>query len=165
MATTYEPIATTTLGSGSSSVLVMSSIPATYTDLVLISNFETNTGGVCSLFLTFNSDTGSNYSYTRIFGDGSSAQSTNSTTSSYFPGIGIIDASARNANIAQIMNYANTTTHKTTLTRTNSSGTYLGAYVMKWASTSAITSITMSISNGSSFSTGSTFTLYGIKAA
>ena len=62
MASTYEPIATTTLGSAASSI-TFSSIPATYTDLrlVLVHTPSASTGNAQ---MQFNSDTATNYSYT-----------------------------------------------------------------------------------------------------
>jgi hypothetical protein len=161
---TYTPIATTTLGSAAASY-TFSSIPSTYTDLVLISNFQSNTGSVTTYQMYFNGGSSGAYSYTRMYGDGSSASSSNSSTSGNIQGIGIIDPSAWNTNIANVMNYANSTTNKTVLSRTNSSGTYLGAYVMKWNQNTAITSVTVNILNASTFSIGSTFTLYGIASA
>ena len=161
---TYTPIATTTLGSAQTSY-TFNAIPGTYTDLVLISNFQTNAGSVTTFQMNFNGGSSGAYSYTRIYGDGSAATSSNATTSTNIQGVGIIDPSAWNINIANVMNYANSTTNKTVLSRTNSSVTYLGAYVMKWNQNTAITSITVNILSGASFSTGSTFTLYGIAAA
>ncbi len=62
MPATYEPLATTTLGSAASSV-TFSSISGSYTDLVVVFS-GTAGGGNSNLILTFNSDTGSNYSWT-----------------------------------------------------------------------------------------------------
>ena len=75
---TYIPIATTTLSSTASSV-TLSSIPATYTDIVIVCNGQTSTG-TFDTKLQVNSDTGSNYSSTRLEGSGSAASS-NRTTS------------------------------------------------------------------------------------
>jgi len=72
MPSTYTPIATTTLGSAASSV-TFSSISGAYTDLVLV-----GAGTLASnlyLNVKFNNDTGSNYSRTELYGDGSSAAS------------------------------------------------------------------------------------------
>ena len=64
----------------------------------------------------------------------------------------------------QIMNYSNTTTYKTALSRSNNANTGTDAIVGLWRSTAAINSIVVLIS-GNQFATGSTFTLYGIKSA
>jgi hypothetical protein len=63
------------------------------------------------------------------------------------------------------MNYANTTTYKTVLTRANAAASGVDASVGLWGSTAAITSITFDLPLVRTISTGSTFTLYGIKAA
>ena len=62
MPNTYEPIATNTLGSAASSV-TFSSIPSTYTDLIVVMNYANSTG-LADVFFRFNGDTGSNYSDT-----------------------------------------------------------------------------------------------------
>jgi len=157
MPITYEPIATTTLGTSASSV-TFSTIPGTYTDLVLVVNgTSTATNGN---EMQFNGDTGNNYSFTLLYGDGSSA------TSSRNSNISFAYAGRTNTNqsvsITQIMNYANTTTYKTVLTRANSNGDIVMANVSTWRSTSAITSLVYA---GATFNSGTVFTLYGIKAA
>jgi hypothetical protein len=70
-------------------------------------------------------------------------------------------------NIMQIMNYSNATTNKTVIARQNTGGSASGAaaHVGLWRNTAAITAITIICYNGINFVSGSTFTLYGIKAA
>ena len=70
---TYTPIATTT-ASGSASSVTFSSIPSTYTDLVIVADIL-GAASTADAVLRFNSDTTSNYSETVIRGDGSSAAS------------------------------------------------------------------------------------------
>jgi hypothetical protein len=65
--------------------------------------------------------------------------------------------------IIDIMDYSNTTTNKTNLTRSNNVGNGLAAVVGMWRNTNAITSIRFFPDSGN-FSTGSTFRLYGIQA-
>ena len=160
MPSTYEPIATTTLGSASSSV-TFSSISGAYTDLVLIVNSARTTGND-SVSLEFNGDTGTNYSRTILYGTGSAAASYREANSSIIE-IGIQDAS-NSTNIFNIMNYSNTTTYKTVLARANATTVRVQAGVGLWRSTSAITSIKLA-TGGSTFISGSTFTLYGVKSA
>ncbi len=62
MAYTYELISTYTVPSATSSV-TMSSIPATYTDLVIVGNYTVATGGGVGFSCRFNSDSGSNYEF------------------------------------------------------------------------------------------------------
>jgi len=166
MPITYEPIATNTLGSAAATV-TFSSIPATYTDLVLvISARMSGGGGASAIQAQFNSDTGSNYSFTLINGDGSSATSaSNSNQTQAAIGLATDTAGELSTNIVQIMNYSNSTTYKTVLARAGIAGDRVRAIVSLWRSTSAITSILI-INNGAvNFVAGSTFTLYGIKAA
>jgi hypothetical protein len=67
---------------------------------------------------------------------------------------------------SNIQNYANTTTYKTALNRSNAASQGVEALVTLWRSTAAINSITISTDNGGSIiDTGSTFSLYGIKSA
>ena len=167
MAATYEPIATQTLGSSVSSV-TFSSIPQTYTDLVIVqSAFVANQ---MDTRLQFNGDTGSNYSWTVLFGSGSAAGSyreSNKTAipTGYYSQIDISPATS--TFIIQIMNYSNATTNKTVLTRGNNaaSGRGVDAIVGLWRSTAAITSVALNVDASHQYTSGSTFTLYGIKAA
>ena len=157
MATTYEPIATTTLGSAAASY-TFSSIPSAWTDLVII--VAGTDSALAAIGLQFNSDTGSNYSRTTLSGDGSAASSDRQTslTSSNIGLIGTVQSNT----IFSIMNYSNSTTYKTALARANVSDSLVRAAVGLWRNTAAITSIKL-LSN--SFQTGTTLTLYGIKAA
>lgn len=165
---TYEPISTTTLGSAQSS-LTLSSISGSYTDLVIVINAGCSSNGDV-MYMQFNGDTSTNYSNLMIFGGGSSVASyktSNDTFISLSQGAGLGTGVTWNC-ISNLMNYTNTSKHKTVLTRDNiaSGGLYLGteARVSLWRSTSAITSIRFYCSAGNIVA-GSTFTLYGIAAA
>lgn len=157
---TYEPIATQTLGSAAASV-TFSSIPTTYTDLVLVLCGTSTVDD--TIMMQFNSDTGNNYSWTQIGADPGSGvfSSRASNVASVRIGYG---NTAQGNHIAQIMDYSNTTTNKTTLSRSNKGASDVRAIVGLWRNTAAITSITV-IQTGGSFSTGFVFSLYGIKAA
>jgi hypothetical protein len=163
---TYTPIATTTLGSAATSY-TFSSIPSTYTDLVLVGNTIVASGTGYEFSVQFNGDTASNYSNTYLLGSGSSAISGRGANAS------IVDAGYLNANsgnpntrILNIMNYSNTTTYKTVISRASGeNGQQAAAYVNLWRSTSAINSIKIYSASGLTYAIGSTFTLYGIAAA
>lgn len=159
MAKTYEKIATTTLGSNASSV-TLSSIPATYTDLILVANY-TVTNPDQFLNIQFNSDSGTNYSNTNLFGDGSSATS-NRTSNATAVRAAFYGSSRSNA-ILNVMNYSNTTTYKTVISRDNTN-TFVVTRANLWRSTSAVNSIYI-FPGFFDIASGSTFTLYGIKAA
>ena len=171
MASTYTPIATTTLGTTATSV-TFSTITGTYTDLILITSAPTVGGGNNSRGYRFelNSDTSTNYSQTWL--SNSTTTPTSTRESSQTRGrIGGISESASDVTtvITSFLNYSNTTTYKTVLSRSsnlNTNGdTNVFAGVSLWRSTSAITAIKLTMSDNSNFVAGSTFTLYGVKSA
>jgi hypothetical protein len=159
MPSTYTPIATQTLGSAAATV-TFSSISGSYTDLVLVQN-STGVSGAGASYLRFNGDTGANYSRTRLLGNGTAASSYRES------GATSIASDAPNSSISttlwNIMNYSNATTNKTILYRDNSTS-YVVAQVGLWRNTAAVTSLSITADAGT-YATGSTFTLYGIKAA
>ena len=162
MPATYEPIATTNAGP-TQTTYTFSSIPATYTDLVLIISPVGN--GDAQVNLRFNSDTGTNYSYTVLGGNGTSAVSDRASNATFIGADYYFSITTAGGVIrANIMNYANSTTYKTALMRADNAGKGTTANVGLWRNTAAITSITITTTN-SSFANGSTLTLYGIKAA
>jgi hypothetical protein len=163
MPTTYDKIATTTLGSNTANI-TFSSIPATYTDLrvVCVATGSGNFGA------RLNGDTGSNYSHTDLIGNGSSA-------SSYRPSVQqaymVIDNALNGlGNTPQfytldIFSYAGSTLKTTLVTANedlNGSG-YVSYQVFLWNSTAAINSVT--VLGSSTLNTGTTATLYGILKA
>jgi hypothetical protein len=160
MSSTYEPIATTTLGSAQASV-TFSSISGAYTDLVIVANFA-NSNTVREAYLQFNSDGGNNYSKTQLFGSSSVIASNNQSNFSTFSGFGFIGTTISSV-VCNINNYSNTTTNKTILSRSNDPTGLVMANVGLWRNTAAITTILIGYTNDN-FIAGSTFTLYGIKA-
>ena len=166
MAITYEPIATTTLGSAAASV-TFSSIPQTYTDLVIVTNFTMSVNDLYAHYVQVNGDTGGNYSRTILYGTGTTAASArqSNNTSLYF-GTWNTDMDTTDRAVTTIFfnNYSNTTTYKTAIGRHNVASIEVGAGVGTWRNTAAITSINLAPIS-STYATGSTFTLYGIKSA
>jgi len=161
---TYEPIATTTLGSAAAEIN-LTSIPATYTDLVcvLVGTHET---GSSTIRMQVNGDTGSNYGYRVVYGDGSTAQSSSGSSSSRIntaPNWALANPCMA---VINWFSYAGST-YKTCLihsdTDQNGSGTHYST-VGLWQNTSAITSIRLFPSSGN-FAAGTTATLYGILKA
>jgi len=165
---TYEKIQTTTLTSNQNDI-EFTSIPATYTDLIIVfTGSSTTTGSATNgMRCRLNSDTGSNYSQTSLSGNGSSATSARDSSATFFEGeIGQTSNTSLSINIFQIMNYSNTTTFKTILIRTSIPNNTVQAHAALYRSTSAITSVTLSRDFGTNqLKSGSTATLYGIKAA
>lgn len=161
---TYNCIATTTLSSAAATV-TFSSISGSYTDLVVIISGKWSGSGASSFGMRFNSDSGTNYSITRLYGNSGGAASNRTTSGSATSG-GQLDDTNFCTNIAHIMNYSNATTYKSVLWRGNISATQVLAGVSLWRSTSAITSIDLGYFDVSAnWAAGSTFSLYGIAAA
>ena len=171
---TYSLIASYTVPSATSSY-TFSSIPGTFTDLLLIANMQGSASAYNNMaypLIRFNSDSGTNYSYTEIFarntGGGETAVS---SRASNIDGIKTIanTSTVFSPNIFQVLDYANATTYKTALNRgngnngtTNVDGTQ--ALVGMWRNTAAITSITIYAGGGNNLVAASTFKLYGIQA-
>ena len=166
MPSTYEPIATQTLGS-SSSTITFSSIPATYTDLRLV---LVGTGSTTlNVWLTFNNDSSSLYSSTHLVGDGSSALSSRQTSGTF------IRLNANNAFNTlpamityDVFSYAGST-FKTLLGSVSAdtnggAATYVTRQVSLYRSTTAISRLDFNTSTGT-FESGTIATLYGIKNA
>lgn len=163
-ANTYVPIATTTLASAASSY-TFTSIAGTYTDLVVIANVVgTASGGDVWLRVGNGSVATTNYSRTALTGNGTSATSSRLSNSDriYLDDVAGISTGSSMLQI-HIMNYANTTTYKTTLGRRADAAAETNATVGLWRSTSAIDTVAVMCS--SNFAIGSTFSLYGILAA
>lgn len=162
---TYTQIASTTLGSAASTV-TFSSIPSTYTDLVLVMNLGSSTTNG-DVVINVNGDSGTNYSRTILYGTGSAAGSVRGTNDTRFnlTYYGNATTAFSWVGIVNFMNYSNTTTYKTFLSKATNADTYgVNTEVGLWRNTAAITS--MVIANPAyNFITGSTFNLYGIAAA
>ena len=170
MATTFDPIATTTLGTAASSI-AFSSIPSTYTDLRLVAVLSNNGSAVDSLYITCNGDAvgaTSLYSETRVRGDGATASSARSTSASIWGNSAISLPATSNKLFAtlDLFSYAGST-NKAALGAysddRNGSGSVF-RYVHLRSSTSAITAVTL-YCGSYSFDVGSTATLYGVKNA
>lgn len=159
---TYTPLATVTLTSTASSV-TFSSIPQTYRDLILI--LEGKNSAENDVRLQVNNDTGSNYSWLRMLGNGSTTNSTFTIPDTY----AALSRGARPTSTvpvliyATIIDYAQTNKHKSVLSRANHAVNGTEALSSRWANTSALTSIKIEVFGGQ-WASGSTFSLYGIIA-
>lgn len=165
MAATYDQIASYTVSTAVDTV-TFSALPQTFTDLIVISNFSLSGE---SLYVRFNSDTGSNYSATRIIGNGSSASSSRGSNQTAIVAWGAVStnqASGRTTSVGQVLSYANTNVYKTALSEFSHAGQEVNRTVGLWRSTAAITSLSLTSTNASwKFSAGDTFSLFGVKAA
>ena len=165
MPSTYEKIEARTLGTAAAAV-TFTSVPATYTDLVLVVNVLGTSSGCDGLLKVGNGsiDTGANYSETVLRGNGSTATS-NRYSESYLNAAATWGTGLIYTHVIQLLNYSNTSTYKTFLNRASYAGGDVNASVILWRSTSAINTVEIKTSNGATIAVGSTFTLYGIKAA
>lgn len=174
MASTYTPIMTTTLTS--SGALSFTSIPSTYTDIILVASCEGSYGTSTydQVEIRFNNDTGTNYSYITL-GSNSGSVTGNRASNQTFIAATTNSAPTFDGKVSslimQLNNYSNTTTYKTAILRDNYLGSNAGDgidfNVGLWRSQSAINRIDLKVSSsgGTNFLAGSTFTLYGITAA
>lgn len=161
---TYEPIATTTLGSATGTI-TFSSIPGSYTDLVLVAmRSYSNVGtGAQNTFIRFNNDSTSLYSTTYLLNGGSGRIT---GVSSLYTSAGGNEISDRySIDIWNFPNYSNTNIFKTCLLNYNFANNHKQIWCGLYRSKSAINRIDIIGDGGATFATGSTFTLYGILEA
>lgn len=162
---TYEAISTTTISS-STTTITLSSIPATYTDLVLITTAKVS--GTADMWIRVNNDSGANYAYAEIDGNGttvaaSKAASVSNGLLTDWNGTPTTDNS--HLAICQFNNYSSTVHYKTMLSRANRVVSGIDFVQGKWSNTAAITSLTLRFSGSQTFDAGTVVSLYGIKAA
>jgi hypothetical protein len=160
----FESIATTTVGVAGSDTITFSSIPATYTHLQ-IRGFANSGGGGTATNLRFNSDTGSNYAYHFLLGDGSSASAGSATSVAQIVYNSSNVATYFSGQIIDILDYTNTNKYKTVRILNGFDTNGSGAIALRsglWQSTAAITTITIT---STLFPQYSHFALYGIKSA
>jgi hypothetical protein len=168
MANTYTLISSNVLGSAAASV-TFSAIPATYTDLVLRYSARLDTTS-SEIDLRFNADSATNYSSTRIVGNGATASSANissSTNLRFFEAANYSTDTANTFNSMEIYIPSYTASQNKPFssfvgTETNATTAYLIAQANLWRNTAAITSIVLDPISSSNFVAGSSFYLYGI---
>lgn len=160
---TYTALATITLSSSTSTV-TFSSIPATYRDLVLVVQHKVTGGGETDV--QFNADTGNNYTtVTMRAGAAASTFSASYTANGIKPQNSVGGSTTANDFFQlDIMDYSATDKHKTSLLRSgNGSTSFVQNHAVRWANTAAITSVKCTAA-GTSYASGSTFSLFGIVA-
>lgn len=168
----YESISTTTVGAGGTPTVTFSSIPSTYSHLQLRMMVRTTASQSTDFpYLRFNGDSGANYSWHQMAGNGSSLSSGAATGDTYC----IVErCTGANASadifgvmIVDILDYANTNKYKTTRHLggfdANGSG-QVNLQSNMWLNTAAISSITIGSSTSVGLAQYSSFALYGVKA-
>jgi hypothetical protein len=157
----YELISTTILGTAQASVVFdVSSFASTYKHLQLrTSTRSANSDG--GLSMAFNSDTGNNYSFHALFGDGSTVASVASANRGPFSATYIYTtANQFSGAVIDILDPFSTT--KNTTVRSIVGPPFISIFSGAWYNTASVTSITL---NGgpNSMAVGSRLSLYGIK--
>lgn len=161
----YESIASQTVGAGGASSVIFTSIPNTYSHLqVRVMSLFNN----ARMDIQFNSDTGSNYSYHLVQGNGSATYAeagATQTSIKVWPNGNTTSTSNPNVLVMDLLDYANTNIYKTARILNgfdeNGSG-IISLNSGNWRNTNAITSIKLAPNTGN-FAQYSSFALYGIK--
>ena len=168
MANTFELIASSTVGAGGTSSIVFGSIPATYTDLVVMCSLR-NTGTADQLRLSLNSST-ANFSNRLLYGSGSTAGSLSNGGNENL--ISWIDSTNETANTFAnisfyIPNYASSN-YKSVSTdgvqENNATAALASMTATLWSVTTAINAVTL-LPTANNFAQYSTAYLYGVKNA
>ena len=170
----YDALATVTVPSGGVASITFAGIPTGYKHLQIRLLAQTNRAVfVDSLQLNFNSDTGSNYSWHTVQGDGSSPSALGFATQTYARiGDGTIGGATGSggqfgAGVIDILDYVSTNKNKTIrgLIGVDENGAgriALGSGLWQNSST-AISSINITPQAGTLFLQNSSFSLYGVK--
>lgn len=167
----YESIATTTVGAGGAASVTFSSIPSTYKHLQIRGIARSAEAVVANLSqFRFNSDTAGNYSSHVLYGDGSAGGGAGYINTGWMYGPSITAATATsglfNGFFADILDYANTSKYKTIRSIGGQERNGAGDIRISggnWRSTSAINSITIFPSGAVNWVQYTSMALYGIK--
>lgn len=168
----FEAIASTTLSSATSTI-TFSSIPDTYQHLQLRVYGKTNTTGTTSqnMAVRLNSDTGTNYAWHIVYGEGSTSvtDKQNSDTQHLFGNFLTADATNRfSVLIMDILDYKSTNKNKVmrSLTGFDNNGSGMAWFTSGlWISTSAVTSLTIKQYGSSNLASGTVASLYGLRSS
>lgn len=170
----YESIATVTVGSGGASSITISSIPSTFKHLQIRGIAKGNRAVyVDDLGMRFNSDSGSNYSFHRIYGFGSGSPGADGGASQSAMNIGQVaggtvnNASGLGGIVIDVLDYTSVNKNKTVRSLSgyddNGQGAIEFASGSWYNSSTAVSSITFLPLIGSLLAEKTTFALYGIK--
>lgn len=174
----FESIATVVAPSGGTLTFDFTNIPQNYSHLQLRGIVrQTYTVNIeRQWFMRFNGDTGSNYAFHNLIGNGSAASVYTGTSQTATGGADVICnngngatySSAFSGVVLDILDYSNTNKYKTyrSLNGFDANGAgYIWFSSGLWMSTAAITSITIFDSTSSNFAQYSHLSLYGIRSA
>lgn len=165
-------IQTVTVGSGGAASIEFTSIPQTYTDLVIRVSTRSTDSGDNAFGLRFNGSSTAAYSMRRLWGNGASAFSGLSTSVNNMEGILGVNPSGSTASTfgnaeIYIPNYTSSNNKSVSIdavNENNATTAYAELYAGLWSNTSAITQVTLGYMTGN-FVQYSTATLYGVTSA
>lgn len=163
MATFTQIGSAVTVGSGGAASIDFTSIPSTYTDLVV--KLSVRGSGLYNVLMSINSST-TNFSYRLLEGDGASAASYNSTTGRLGNTV-TTTASTFSSIEVYLPNYASSTNKSYSVdavSEANATTAYADLTAGLWSNTSAITALGFTMSTGN-FVQYSTAYLYGVSNA
>lgn len=169
MATTCELIAKSVLGSNAANV-DFTSIPSTYTDLLVVASARSTTG-TTQLTVAFNNSS-ADYTFRTLQSDGASVYSY--TQSAFgFNNVGYLPTSSSTSNTFGNMelhfpNYAGSSNKSVSITaaqETNAASAWMFTSAGLWSQTAAINRLTFAVYGGVDLASGSSFYLYGITKA
>lgn len=166
-------IQTVTVGAGGAASIDFTSIPATFTDLVIVTSLRGSGTDPQDSYIQFNADTGSNYSFRRLYGEGSGSGQTD--------GVSGASTAGRVSRVTGTSYTSNTFTNDTiyipnyrvaaaksisvdTVEENNATRSYQMIYATLWSGTAAITSIKLQVLGGTNFAQYSSASLYGVLA-
>ena len=168
--TDYELISTTILGSNTASVTFdVTGLGGTYKHLQIRALGKSPVVASDAIDLTFNNDSGNNYSYHSLYANGSSIGSEASTSRANIAAVcgmkSSSDTSVFEPSIIDLLDVFSASKNKTVrslrgATGASGSGVFISSGA--WFSTSTVTSIKLT-GRSNSIATGSRFSLYGLK--
>lgn len=165
MASTFKLISSVTVGAGGAASIDFTSIPATYTDLVVEFSLRSS-GSVDYISLKLNTSA-SNFTANQILGNGSAVQ-VGTRTDSFYIATQVPSGSTANTfsnGSLYFPNYAGSTYKSINLDsveENNATAAVAGFVAGLWSNTAAINAVTLAAPSGT-FVQYSTAYLYGIK--
>ena len=166
-------IQTVTVGSGGSTTIDFTSIPGTYTDLLIDLSARNSAAGNADVYAQFNGVTTSTYTMRRLYGTGSGGGNADAVSSASATGFRVgrsLDSNYTSSTFSNcsiyIPNYAGSTTKSATTDQVeennNASSSLQLITGCTWTGTAAITQITLKQLDGNNFAQYSSATLYGV---
>ena len=164
----YDSLATVTVPSGGVASITFAGIPTGYKHLQLRGISRNSTSAGSGVSVTVNGDSSANYSWHRLYGDGSSATAYGEANSSIFVQLNqTISTSTANTfgvSVIDLLDYANVNKNKTLRVLHGWDANGSGNIILSsgnWRNTSAITSITLT--PNANFVEFTQFSLFGVK--